>query len=585
MKTALKYYFKYVPKYYFISSLVQTVVVALLSLGDSVLVPSIVAAYFAETVEINVVIIAILSLLFVNIAYVCIIKIIEHKTVPKLNRDFSKGINMLLFTKMNSISLHYYDNPDFYDKYNLAKQNTLPSIYASAGLILNTVSQIVSIGAMLTLIALIDPVILLFMIACAVISVVIQIMISVVSLKMQKESVGIKHIFEYVSRTFYLKRYALDQRYTDIADVNLGLYRNTIGKVDGLIKKMLKKVMPLDCLDASVTDVLIYFSILIFSCYRITVLNQYSAGELVAVLTSSIALFGHLSGVGSLLPQLVDINKRMGFFNDFMAYPDNHVAENQVNKCSLSKEIVVDDLCFSYGDKQVLHDISLRIPAGSTVALIGPNGAGKSTLVKILQGLYNDYSGHVIYDETDISDLSEQSFSELFMVVNQVPVIYEMTIAENILLRPCETDDDKAAVWDLLQKVGLKDKIAQYTDGINTVIGNEFHTDGIQLSGGEAQKIAIARSLFNKKKILVLDEPSSHLDPLSERQLFDLFASLKNELTFIVITHNIHNNIIDADQIVWLEDGKVEEAGTHEQLLKLGKKYAEAYNSLYNTLR
>ena len=99
MKTALKYYFKYVPKYYFISLLIQTVVVALLSLGDSVLVPSIVAAYFAETVEINVVIIAILSLLFVNIAYVCIIKIIEHRTVPKLNRDFSKGINMLLFTK------------------------------------------------------------------------------------------------------------------------------------------------------------------------------------------------------------------------------------------------------------------------------------------------------------------------------------------------------------------------------------------------------------------------------------------------------------------------------------------------------
>ena len=275
MKTALKYYFKYVPKYYFISLLIQTVVVALLSLGDSVLVPSIVAAYFAETVEINVVIIAILSLLFVNIAYACIIKIIEHRTVPKLNRDFSKGINMLLFTKMNSISLHYYDNPDFYDKYNLAKQNTLPSIYASAGLILNTVSQIVSIGTMLTLIALIDPVILLFMIACAVISVVIQIMISVVSLKMQKESVGIKHIFEYVSRTFYLKRYALDQRYTDIADVNLCLYRSTIGKVDSLIKKMLKRVMPLDCLDASVTDVLIYFSILIFSCYRITVLNQY----------------------------------------------------------------------------------------------------------------------------------------------------------------------------------------------------------------------------------------------------------------------------------------------------------------------
>ncbi len=584
MKTAIKFYFKYTPVWFFIYRIVTTVVSSLIPIAYSVLIPSTVAAYFAGTVGFEKVATVICVVLIINLTYVIINKVVEYQINPKLNYNFAKGINMLLFNKMNNVSLQYYDDPKFYDKYNLAKQNTLPAVSSSANIILSIVEQTISIGTLLTMITLIDPTILLFMAGCAVIAVIIQIIEAIITLKLQKECANISHIFEYVSRTFYLKRYALDGRYTDISDINLDLYRTTTVKQEKLLRKFMKKVMPLDCLDASVRDILIYFSIVIFSCYRITVLKQYSAGELVAVLTSSLALFSRLSGIGNIISGLFDVKTHMGFFNDFMSTPENRSGKSEASKSTLSKEIVVQDLSFSYGEKEVLHGVSLKIPATSTTALIGPNGAGKSTLIKLLLGLYSEYSGTISLDGMNALDINEQSFSELFMVVNQSPVIYEMTVAENILLRSCESEDDKAAVWNILQKVGLKDKIMQYKAGIDTVIGNEFHADGIQLSGGEMQKIALARCLCHKKKVLILDEPSSNLDPISERSLFDLFASLKNELTFIIITHNIHNTV-DADQIIWLENGRIEEAGTHEQLMKLGKKYATTYDSLYNTLK
>jgi len=584
MKTALKLYFLYVPKWYFIYLLIQTVVSSLLSLSYGILIPATVASYFAGTTEFKSVVQIIAFVLFFDLFILAIGKIVGYFMTPKLNYVCQKEVNMLLFRKMNQISLQYYDDSQFYDKYNLANKNTLPSIYASIDLLLSILGQLISIGSMLTLILLIDPPILLFMIGCAIVSVIIQIIESIFTLKLQKESVNINHIFEYISRTFYLKKYALDQRFTKISDVTLALYQNTIVRVKKYLDRFMKRAMPWDCLDAGVTDIFIYFSILIFSCYRIAVLNQYAVGDLVAILTSSITLFRRLSGIGGILSQLFDINKKMSFFSDFMAYPDDYTQKGQQIKDSFKHEIEVQNLCFSYQEKKVLNNITLKIPVGSILALIGPNGAGKSTLVKLLRGLYHQDSGYILIDGVDSRSLSEHSFSHLFMVVNQAPVIYEMSIAENILLKPCESAEDAANVWDLLQKVGLKDKIMQYENGFHTIIGREFHPDGIELSGGEMQKIAIARCLASKNKILILDEPSSHLDPISEHQLFELLISLKKELTFIVITHNIQN-IVDADQIVWLENGNVEEIGSHFDLMKLGKKYAAAFNSLYNTLR
>lgn len=584
MRIALKLYFKYTPLWYFIYQLIQIIIYTLLSLCYSILMPATVAAFFAGSIGFYRVAVIFTVLLLFNCIVLIINKVIGYYINPKLNYIYNNGINMLLFRKMNRVSLQYYDNSEFFDKYNLAKEKTLSTVVSSAGWILNIVGQAVSIGTLLTTIALLDPAILLFMVGCVIVSVIIQIIAVIITLRLEKESVNINHIFEYVSRTFYLKRYAVDQRYTNISDVNIHLYLNTIDRMKGIISKYIKRAMPLDCLETGVTDIILYFGILIFSCYRIAILKLYFAGELVALLTSSVALFCKLSDMGGVITQLVDIKKNMEFYTDFMAYTEDHSSINQEIKESLTKEINLHDLSFSYGDTPVLSNISLNIPVSSTLAILGPNGAGKSTLVKILLGLYSEYSGSVTFDGIESTDLNEQSFNNLFMVVNQVPVIYEMSIAENILFRTCETDEDINAVWDVLQKVGLKNKIMQYKDGIDTVIGNEFHTDGVQLSGGEIQKIAIARCLINKKKILIMDEPSSHLDPLSERMLFDLFSTLKDELTFIVVTHNIHN-VIHADKIVWMEDGHIEEVGTHEQLINLGKKYATAYNSLYNTLK
>jgi ATP-binding cassette subfamily B protein len=217
----------------------------------------------------------------------------------------------------------------------------------------------------------------------------------------------------------------------------------------------------------------------------------------------------------------------------------------------------------------------MTIKAGQKIALVGYNGAGKSTLVKLILRLYDPNSGKVLINGEGIKDFTISSYRSKFSTIFQDFRIYSASVAENVLCGKYTNVDEKR-VNSALSNSGFDEKLASMPHGIDTVLTKEFDSEGINLSGGEAQKIAIARVFARDCDIVILDEPSSALDPDSEYELNKTLMTAFDK-TVIIISHRLSTTRM-ADMIYMLEDGKIIEQGDHDSLMKLDGKYAEMFN-------
>lgn len=217
------------------------------------------------------------------------------------------------------------------------------------------------------------------------------------------------------------------------------------------------------------------------------------------------------------------------------------------------------------------------------IAFVGENGAGKTTLVKLIEGLYHPTEGEILVDGTPIEQLDKQSLRCSIATVMQKPVHYSFTIAENILMREIQSDADREQVQQVLEESGLWDRVSKLPKGMDSVLGKEFDEDGIELSGGESQKLAIARVLYENAGVLILDEPANSLDPLAEAEMYERMFAAGKDRTMILISHRLYSTR-KADRICYIENGKIVEEGTHEDLMRANGKYASMYQlqaSLY----
>lgn len=247
---------------------------------------------------------------------------------------------------------------------------------------------------------------------------------------------------------------------------------------------------------------------------------------------------------------------------------------------STPMDIKVQNISFSYtkGDKNVINNLSMEIDSGEKIAIVGYNGAGKSTLVKLLIRLYDLDSGHITINGKDISDINTKSLRSHIAFLSQEFKIYSLTVAENILMRPISSDNDLELVCEALKKVGLYNKIVSWKDGINTYITREFDESGEYLSGGEAQKLALARLYAGNYDCIILDESTSALDPLSEDEIISTIFNIFKDKTIIMISHRLVT-VKFVDRIYFLAEGQVRESGTHQELMALNNEYCRFYSS------
>jgi ATP-binding cassette, subfamily B, bacterial len=287
----------------------------------------------------------------------------------------------------------------------------------------------------------------------------------------------------------------------------------------------------------------------------------------------------------SLLGNVGQIYKNSLFIHDlfeFLQLQPGIVSPTQPQPISpdSAKSIRFRDVTFRYPGSQrpVLEGFNLSIPAGKIVAIVGDNGAGKSTLIKLLCRFYDPDSGCIELDESDIRCLSVDELRRLITVLFQFPVPYHATASENIALgdiaaKPTHTDVEAAA-----KGAGVHDTIMRLPHGYSTQLGKWFTDGGAELSGGEWQRLALARAFLRRSQIIILDEPTSAMDPWAEFDWLERFRSLANGRTAIVITHRF-TLAMRADIIHVMRNGQIVESGNHDELLAQSGTYAQSWQS------
>lgn len=295
------------------------------------------------------------------------------------------------------------------------------------------------------------------------------------------------------------------------------------------------------------------------------------------LLVGMVAGFGTwMGGLFDALVTLVQKSAQVGGFRAFQrACEPRHRPVTALPTAGRAHEISFDHVCYSYdGEKDALHDLTLTIGAGEKVALVGPNGAGKTTFIKLLCRLYRPISGRITLNGVDIRKYDEDEYRDLFGVVFQDFRLFAFPVWEN-LAAGYARDDER--MWAALAQAGAAEAVRAMPQGLDTLLYKDLG-DGVMVSGGEAQKLALARALYKDAPLVILDEPPAALDPISEAEVYEGFDRMVEGRTAVYISHRM-SSCRFCGRIVVFDGGRIVEAGSHEGLLAAGGLYARMWEA------
>ena len=505
----------------------------------------------------------------------------QFKYKPRLYRALKEE----MFKKASEIDLYCYDDPAYYNDFVLSVSQSEAAIDRFLELLNMAMQAITVLFTTGIFYIMTDPIGIAFVFASFILRFGVSKKLNKVNYENRLAVNPHMRKRDYVSRVFYLKDFAKELRLHPNAGAQLE--EEFAEANDNIIKEHKKVAVKRVCFqflkDYGVGDFLIDGLYITYLVYKAAVLHTVNYSDAVILFNRTGSLRGSMSRFADLGPKAHENSMFVDKIRAFLNY-EPRLKNNEGDAVPEGAgELKLEHVTFKYSEsgRKVLDDISLSVKPGEHIAIVGYNGAGKTTLIKLLMRLYDPTSGSISYHGRNITELCPNDYHKRIGVVFQDYQMFGANLAENVVMDDLpkdELDTRAPQITAALTDAGFAQKLARLPDGLFTQVTTEFDKKGVDFSGGESQKIAISRAFYKKADILIMDEPSSALDPIAEYELNKAMESAAKGKTVFYISHRL-STTRDADRIIMLERGRIIEEGTHTELLARNGKYAEMWNA------
>lgn len=513
--------------------------------------------------------------LALDFAAAAISNLYEQRIKLKYLPIAQKKLKELLYQKAGTVDLACYDNVEYYNNFMLSVSEADNAVSRAEQLLRMIFSGITVLLCYGTFFITQDVTSILFVLVTFVLRTVFSNKLNKWRYMIRQKENPLTRKREYMKRVFYLQQYAKELRlnreaskslHEEFDRVNEELYQlhKTMGRRSFALDFVAKYLM---------SDFMLDIVYVLYLILRTVLLQSMSLSSVVVLYNSAANLRRGFATVVDLGPHMVETGLYVEMIRSFLDMESKLVNQK---KCEIPKGAGIlecRNVSFAYQQGcPVVEHVNITIRAREKFALVGYNGAGKTTLIKLLLRLYDPTEGVILLDGVDIREYDIEEYRHYIGVVFQDFKLFAATVAENVVMDLVKPEDDNA-ILESVRKSGFYDKLKTLPGGLSQELTKEFSEEGTELSGGEAQKLAVARAFYKNAGLVFLDEPSAALDPIAEYQLNQVMKEVAKEKTVLSISHRL-STTREADIIYVMEHGCVIEQGNHAELLSKNGVYA-----------